>query len=372
MTSIPSNYKLKRVSFTDLPHWERDDISDLFPIFQTIHAQLKSGKAYKTGSLGLTASELLAFIETMNESDFKDSERARQFFESNTVPFRIDLSNSGSGFVTGFYEPEILVSRQKNDIFKYPIYRVPTDLVPLTDSNRPDYMNPSYAFGRKINNVIDYYPDRKDIDLGCLEDQGLAIAYAKSKIDLFFVHIQGAARMIFPSGEVERITYAAKAGHPFSAIGKHLIEIGELDISTVSMQTIRQWLEMNPDKQDDVLWLNRSYIFFKEATVDNDDHGPIAAAKVPLRAGKSLAVDRNIHTFGFPFYLSVPDIKHLDNGEELARTLLALDTGTAIVGAARGDIFTGSGAEAGEMAGIIKNDADFFILIPKSCAERYS
>ncbi|MET0173512.1 MAG: 3D domain-containing protein, partial [Agrobacterium vaccinii] len=113
-----------------------------------------------------------------------------------------------------------------------------------------------------------------------------------------------------------------------------------------------------------------SYIFFREAPVTGLDQGPIAAAKVPLVAGRSLAVDRLIHTFGFPFFIRSQSLTHLDGGNPFARTMLALDTGSAIIGPARGDIFTGSGYDAGEQAGTIKHPADFYILVPKAAAAR--
>jgi membrane-bound lytic murein transglycosylase A len=149
-----------------------------------------------------------------------------------------------------------------------------------------------------------------------------------------------------------------------------LIDRGELDRATISMQTIRDWLYAHPDEVDAVLSHNRSYIFFREADVADPEAGPIAAAKVPLVAGRSLAVDRLIHTFGFPFFIRSQDLTHLDDGRPFQRLMLALDTGSAIVGPARGDIFTGSGYEAGELAGTVRHDADFYILVPKAAAAR--
>ena len=137
------------------------------------------------------------------------------------------------------------------------------------------------------------------------------------------------------------------------------------------MQSIRAWLADHPERGDQVLWQNRSYIFFREVPVEGLEHGPIAAAKVPLEAMRSLAVDRLIHTFSSPFFIRSASLTHLTGGNPFARLMMALDTGTAIVGPARGDIFTGSGLEAGQLAGNVRNDADFFILIPQAAAGRY-
>lgn len=258
--------------------------------------------------------------------------RRAAFFETNCVPFKISLSQGKSGFVTAFYEPELEVSSTPDEVWRYPIYRRPPELVDIGDDNRPSGFDPTYAFGRQGKDGISYFPDRRAIDEGYLQGRGLEIAWAKSKVDLFFVHVQGAARLLFRNGEVKRITYAAKAGHPFSPIGRLLLDRGELDPKTVSMQTIRKWLADHPDDVDGVLWHNRSYIFFREADVAEEDMGPIAAAKVPLVAGRALAVDRLIHTFGFPFFIHAPSLTHLDDGKPFARLMLALDTGSAIVG----------------------------------------
>ncbi len=131
------------------------------------------------------------------------------------------------------------------------------------------------------------------------------------------------------------------------------------------MQAIRRWLAEHPDRADDLIWQNRSYIFFREAPVDDPDAGPVAAAKVPLTAGRSLAVDKLLHTFGTPIHVSAPTVTVFD-GEPFARLMIAQDTGTAIVGPARGDLFAGSGDAAGEIAGGVKNDAEFYALVPRT------
>jgi len=367
-----ADFKLERVAFADLKGWEEDDPSGLFRAMRDCHRHITGTKPYRTGSLGLTAGDLLPLLEDALAAEPQDAGEARAFFEARCVPFRIRRDGGKSGFVTAFFEPEIEVAEKPDDLYRYPFYRRPDDLIDLDDRNRPPALDASYMFGRLEDGVISAYPDRGDIDRGYLDGRGLEIAWAKSKVDVFFVHVQGAARLRYPDGTVRRITYAAKAGHPFSAVGRLLIDRGEIDAATLSMQSIRDWLYAHPDRADEVLWHNRSYIFFKEAAVEDADAGPVAAAKVPLVAGRSLAVDRLIHTFGFPFFIRSESLLHLDHGNAFARLMLALDTGTAIVGPARGDIFTGSGYEAGEQAGTVRNDADFFILVPKAAAARFA
>lgn len=370
MTGAFADYTLRPLPFSALPGWEEDDPTSLFAGMRACLDHIRKIKPYRTGTLGLTGADLAVLLEKACGSP-PDAASARAFFETHCTPFLISRLDGRRGFVTAFYEPEIEVSERRDEVWSYPFYARPHDLIDLDDANRPANMDPGYMFGWQTAEGVAPYPDRAEIDRGFLEGRGLEIAYAKSKIDVFFAHVQGAARLRYPSGEVKRITYAAKAGHAFSAIGKLLIDRGEIDPAKVSMQAIRAWLAQNPAKVDEVLWHNRSYIFFREAEVSDPSLGPVAAAKVPLIAGRSLAVDRQIHTFGFPFFIRSETLTHMDGGKPFARLMLALDTGSAIVGPARGDIFTGSGTEAGELAGTVRNEADFYILIPKTAAARF-
>lgn len=365
-------FSLRPVPYSELEGWEDDDPSSLFPVMARCLRHIEEVKPYRTGSLGVTADELAAAFATAAVRSAATPAQARAFFEAAFQPFRILRADGGSGFVTAFYEPEVEVSDRPSDEFRFPFYRRPPDLIDIDDTNRPEGFDPTYAFGRQSKEGIGYYPRREAIDKGLLEGQGLEIAWAKSRVDVFFAHVQGAARLVYPDGRIRRITYAAKAGHPFTGIGRYLVDLGEIPLAEVSMQSIRAWLAAHPDRMNEVLWQNRSYIFFREAPVDDPALGPVAAAKVPLEAMRSLAVDRLIHTFSSPFFIRSETLTHLTGGKPFARLMLALDTGSAIVGPARGDIFTGSGFEAGELAGNVRNDADFVILIPRAAAPRFS
>lgn len=365
------DFSLQRIGFSDLPGWSDDDPGALIEALARCYRQIVSVKPHKTGSLGIASSELLPAYEAASAAGEMTAEQARAFFETHFMPFAIKLDSGGQGLVTAFYEPEVEVRAAPDAEYRFPFYRRPEDLIDIDADNRPDGMDPYFAFGRLRDGLIDEYPDRPAIEQGYLAGKGLEIAYARSIVDVFFAHVQGAARLVFPDGKVTRITYAAKTGHYFSAIGKLLIERGEIDPKTVSMQSIRQWLADHPDQVNEVLWHNRSFIFFREADVADPQLGPIAAAKVALEPGRSLAVDRAIHTFGVPFFISSETLTHIDGGKPFRKLMLALDTGSAIVGPARGDIFTGSGDEAGRLAGSVRNGADFFIFIPTAAAVRY-
>ncbi|HEV7245543.1 MAG TPA: murein transglycosylase A [Shinella sp.] len=364
-------YRLVPARFSALPGWDEDDPTPLMAAMDRCRDHIRTVKPYKTGSLGITAGELLALLDAAADEKPEGPAAVRAFFEAHCVPFLIEKADGSPGFVTAFYEPEVAVRAAPDVEYRYPFYARPDDLVDIDDANRPAGFAPGFAFGLQKAGEIVEHPDRGEIERGYLAGRGLEIAYARSKVDVFFAHVQGAARLVYPDGAVKRITYAGKSGHPFSPIGKLLIDRGEIDAATISMASIRDWLARHEDQVDEVLWHNRSFIFFRQATVDDLSLGPIAAAKVPLVAGRSLAVDRLIHTFGLPFFLSSDSLTHMDGGKPFRRLMLALDTGTAIVGPARGDIFTGSGDAAGALAGHVRNAATFHILIPRAAAERY-
>lgn len=363
-------FSLGPVPFSELEGWEDDDPSSLFPVMARCLAHMRAVKPYRTGALGVTSGELEAVFAMVAGLSPATPAEARAFFEHAFQPFRI-LPAGGKGFVTAFYEPEVEVSATPAGNFRFPFYRRPPDLIDIDDANRPEGLDPSYSFAQETAGGIGPFPDRRAIDQGCLDGKGLEIAWARSRVDVFFAHVQGAARLVHPDGRVQRITYAAKAGHPFTGIGRYLVDIGEIPPEDISMQSIRAWLAAHPGRMDEVLWQNRSYVFFREAPVDDPALGPVAAAKVPLEAMRSLAVDRLIHTFSSPFFVRSETLTHLTGGRPFARLLLALDTGSAIIGPARGDIFTGSGFAAGELAGNVRNAADFVILIPKPAAGRF-
>ena len=337
------------LTFDDIADWRRDDHRAAFDAFRR-SAFRHLEKPYKTAAFGISADDLgPAFAAARDGVD-----DARGFFERHFRPARI----VAEGFVTGFYEPVVEASPARTERFRYPILSRPVDLVDIDDENRPVGWDAGIAFGRQTGGGIVPFFDRGEIERGALEGRGLEIAWLADKVDLFFIHVQGAARLVMTEGNERRVTYAAKSGHSFSGPGKILADLGEISVKDVTMQSIRAWFAANPDRTDEILWQNRSYIFFRDAPVTDPALGPIAAAKVPLTAGRSLAVDRKMHTFAMPFFVEAPEM-------DFARLMIAQDTGSAIVGPARGDIFCGSGDAAGEMAGVIKHAADFIMLVPE-------
>lgn len=354
-------------SFDRLPGWREDSPAGALDAFRR-SALYALENPYKTGSLGIDAGAFVSAYRTALDMAGAGDRQAREFFEAGFVPFRVLPDEGSAGLVTGFYEPEVEASPLHTGRFTVPLLAPPDDLVKITDANRPAGLDPYLAFGRDTGTTIVEYHDRAAIEGGILDERATAIAWVEHKVDAFFIHVQGAARLLMPDGGLMRVTYAAKSGQRFTGPGRVLAELGEIPLEQVTMQSIRAWFGANLHRIDEILHRNRSYIFFREAAVDDPSLGPVAAAKVPLTAGRSIAVDRLIHTFGTPVFVSAPTLTAF-GGQPFARLMIAQDTGSAIVGAARGDLFAGSGDAAGEIAGVVRNEADFFMLVPKELAE---
>lgn len=357
---MPLSNLFKPVSFAALPGWSEDGASQAFAAFRLSALQVVT-KAYKTGSMGV---DFDAFAPAQAEARTHESlydAAARAFFERHFTPALIETE----GFVTGFYEPEVEASPVRTSRFNVPMYGRPPDLVDVDDKNRPEGMNPYLAFARQTAEGPVEYHERSVIDGGILAGLGLEVAWLADKVDLFFVQVQGAAKLAMTDGSSKRVTYSAKSGQRFTAIGRELVNMGELRLEEVTMQSIRAWLKANPGRVDELLWRNRSYVFFRETEIGDPALGPVAAAKVQLTPGRSIAVDRLLHTFGTPFYIDAPQLKAF-GGEPFRRLMIAQDTGSAIVGPARGDLFAGSGDAAGEIAGVVRAAASFYALLPKS------
>ncbi|MBZ9675208.1 murein transglycosylase A [Mesorhizobium sp. ES1-1] len=353
-------------SFGDLPGWNDDDHVGAFEAFRRSAFHVLK-KPYRTGALGIDFDAFApAYAEALAVAA-PDRPQARRFFEHHFTPMQVRAENGAAGLVTGFYEPEVEASPVRTPHFSVPLLSRPADLIDIDDTNRPAGLDPYLAFARATPAGPAEYPDRGAIERGALSGKGLEIAWLADKVDAFFIHVQGAARLVMTDGQLRRITYAAKSGQRFTGPGKVLSEIGEIPLDEVTMQSIRAWFKAHPDRVDDILWRNRSYIFFREADVEDVALGPIAAAKVPLTPGRSIAVDRLLHTFGTPFHIDAPSLTAFD-GKPFRRLMIAQDTGSAITGPARGDLFAGSGDTAGEIAGVVRNAADFYALVPRSLA----
>ena len=356
------------VGYDDLPGWRQDRHQEACGAFR-LSALYAAENRYRSGALGLNIDAFDAPFAEARSVERPGDEAARGFFERHFFPFRIAPDDRERGFVTGFYEPEVEASPVRTARFSVPLLGVPDDLVKIDDANRPPGLDPYLAFGRNAPEGIVEYFDRAAIEAGAVADRTAPMAWLADKVDAFFIHVQGAARLVMPDGGGMRVTYAAKSGQRFTGPGGILVAAGEIPASEVSMQSIRAWFRANPARVDEILRQNRSYIFFREAPVRDATLGPIAAAKVQLTPGRSIAVDRLLHTFATPVYIDAPGLDAFPGGA-FRRLMVAQDTGSAIVGPARGDLFAGSGDAAGEIAGVVRHEADFYVLAPRGLAER--
>ena len=300
-------------------------------------------------------------------SSFPTRAAAKAFFEENFLPLRISRLGEPEGFVTGYYEPILDGSKTENEIYKVPIYRRPSNLF-VKGYNQASVGLPNKgAVYRKIGRrkLVPYY-DRAEIEDGAIEGRGLEIAFLKNQTDLLFAQIQGSARIELPEGGMVRINYDAHNGFPYTAVGRILIERNIIPREQMSMQKIREWMEQNPDGANELRRQNRAYIFFREVNLSEKDEA-VGAQGVPLTAGRSIAVDKALHVYGTPFFIEgeLP-IESEQSKTPFRRLMIAQDTGSAIVGPARADLYFGAGADAGRVAGRLKNNARFVMLLPKS------
>ena len=354
---------LTPVAFFDIEQWQDDDHLAAYNCFRR-SARRMVQKPYTTKQLDIDANDLATVAKIADETIINDGETARQFFEANFAPHSL-APNKYDGMLTGYYEPELAASLTRTEKFKYPLYSRPDDLIDLNETNRPTTIDQSFMFGRKTTGEITKYFTRYQIQNGALNNRGLEIVWLDNPVDVFFTHIQGSARLTLEDGTFVRVSYAAKSGHPYTAIGKLLVEAGHFKLEDITMQSIRNWLKENPSKRDDLFAQNQSYIFFQITDQPDIQLGPVAAASVALTAGRSIAIDHRLHTFGSPIWVATKE-NFVGQNKIFSRLLIAQDTGSAIIGRERGDLFVGSGREAGVFAGQIKHAASMIVFVPNS------
>jgi membrane-bound lytic murein transglycosylase A len=367
------------VAWADMPGWADDDhlaayrtflvsckpiLAARTPAAPATNAQAPEAKAPDGKALGDT---LRVPCEATKSATIETKDAARAFFEAQFVPLRVSRIEDAEGFVTGYFEPIIDGARQPSEVFNVPIYRRPSNLfVRGTSQATMSLPNKGEVF-RKIGRrkLVPYY-DRAAIEDGAIAGRGLEVGWLKSQTDLLFTQIQGSARVKLQEGGTLRINYEAHNGFPYTPVGRILIERGIIPREQMSMQRIRQWMAENPDGGNELRRQNRSYVFFREVKLSDADEA-VGAQGVPLTPWRSIAVDRFLHVYGTPFFID----GELPIESETAKTpfrrlMIGQDTGSAIVGPARADIYFGAGVEAGQISGRLKNPARFTMLVPKA------
>ncbi|MEL6794841.1 MAG: MltA domain-containing protein, partial [Pseudomonadota bacterium] len=242
---------------------------------------------------------------------------------------------------TGYYEPELRGSRTRSATFAAPLYQRPPDL-----ADAP-------------------YLSRSEIAAGALAGRNLELLWVDDPVDAFFLEIQGSGRIRLDDGSVTRVGFAGKNNHPYRAIGRILVERGEMKVEDASADAIRAWLRAQPDGGAALMNENPSYVFFTERGDLNPDEGPIGAMGAPVTAGRSIAVDPAHHPLGAPIWVEATGVPGFEG-----RLMTAQDVGGAIKGPQRGDLFIGSGDEAGAFAGSLRAFGRMATLIPNAAIDR--
>ena len=324
--------QLVPVAFSDLPGWDNDTLDAFWPAFlrsaRSLAGQLPSLRS------ALPADDALVRIahKALGVADAQ----ARSFIEAHFLPHRIEAS----GFVTAYYEPVVDGALTRSDRFAAPILARPGDL---------DAVSP--------------YPDRRSIRSRAIEAQTRPVVWLRDCVEVFLIQVQGSARVRLEDGTELRLVYDGRNGQPYTSIGRILVERGAIAPEAMSLASLKAWLRDNGagagGPADEIMDANQSYVFFRAEPVTDPAQGPIGGQGLPLTPHRSLAIDRTVWPYGLPFWVDA----NLATGP-FRRLMVAQDTGSAIVGPARADLYFGSGETAGDAAGLVRHAANLHVLLP--------
>lgn len=289
-----------------------------------------------------------------------DAMTAKQFLQQHLRPWAVVGDNGSQGLVTGYYEPVVHGSRSQGGEYQWPMYAPPADLLTIDLGKLYPELAGKRVRGKLVGNKVVPYDTRAEI--ANRSDQPPVIVWLNDPVEAFFLQVQGSGRVMLDNGSSLRLAYADHNGRPYSSIGKWLASQGELPIQQASMQNIKEWARTHPDRVSEMLNVNQAMVFFKEESLSDEVAGPKGAYGIPLIAKRTIAVDANFVPLGSPVFLATSEP---GTQTPLRRVVFAQDTGAAIKGAARADFFWGSGDEAGNMAGRMKQAGFMWILWPR-------
>jgi len=337
------------VEWSSLDSWEADSQSDAWAGFLKSCEKLAREQWREVCDLAETSGNL------------SDAE-VREFFEAH-FEVRPVYAQDGEtlGLITGYYEPLLQGSWDRTEEYRFPLYGVPQDLLVVDLGAVYPQLKGMRLRGKLDGNRVVPYYDRAQLDDDRELLQGTEILWVNSPVDLFFLHVQGSGLVQFADGSIVAVGYADQNGHPYQSIGRVLVQMGELEKDEVTLFTIREWLQSNPERLNELLSKNPSYVFFELRDAFAD--GPTGALNVALTPRRSIAVDRNVIPLGAPVWMqtTLPDAAQ----SPLNQLMLAQDTGGAIRGHVRADVFWGRGFEAERMAGLMKQQGQLFVLLPR-------
>ncbi len=351
------------VKIETLAGWVTDDHAKALQTFQrSCQEILTTAHGFKrAATLGGELSDWITLCQQALTAT-----NGKEFFETHFIAYKVSDPERRQGLYTGYYEPEAEGSLVKTSEYQVPVYKKPADLKALDE---PGKKETGLAYGRIVDGKAEVYATRKEIEQGALDGRGLEICWLKSWVDAFFIHIQGSGRVKLPEGKIIRLAYAAKTGLPYTGIGHVLLEKGVGTKDTMSMEFLRTWMSRHPNEARELMWNNKSYIFFRQINVPSAELGALGAQQVNLTPLRSLAVDRSIWMFGTPIWIDTSTPSEA-GAKPFQHLMVAQDTGTAIKGYVRGDIYWGWGEDAAFTAGHMKSPGSMVVLLPKLVAAR--
>jgi membrane-bound lytic murein transglycosylase A len=363
--TIPDS-QFEPLTFAQLPDWERDDHAAAYKTFAASCGMiLKNKSAQRIGRpIDLALRHICQDVRWRRGT--MTSAKARHFFESHFRPLRVSKLGETEGFLTGYYEPVVQGSRVPTQEYAVPMYRRPGDLVAEVQPPGVIFPNKGAVFRQVDAETRVPYYDRAEIEGGALDGKGLEICWLKDPSEAFSIQIQGSARVRLEDGVTLRLNYDGHNGHPYTPIGRLLIERNIIPREQMTAQRLRDWMNGNPDEAKDLRRQNKSFVFFRVAELGEQDKA-IGGQGISLTAGRSIAADRKLHGYGTPFWIDAELPLNGDTSKEpFRRLMIAQDTGSAIVGPARADIYFGAGKDAGRVAGRIRHPAKVVMLVPRS------
>jgi peptidoglycan lytic transglycosylase A len=365
--NIPDT-QLEPVKWSELDGWARDDHGAAYAAFQA-SCEVFNRQRQLTDTRPV-ATALRGICQRMPRAVALKGDKARAFFEENFRPVRIAKLGENSGLLTGYYEPIVDGSRMPNPQFHFPLYRRPSDLVVQGQNQgqkKASWVFPNRGTVGRLNDKkqLEPYHDRLAIEDGALDGKKLEICYLADPFEAMSIQIQGSARVRLEDGTLLRLNYDGHNGHNYTAVGRILIERNLIPREEMSMDRIRRWMLANPDLAKEVRGTNRSFVFFRITGLNREDE-PVGAQGAHLTPGRSIAVDKT-HVYGTPFFIeSELPIDSPRPATRFRRLMVAQDTGSAIIGPARADLYWGAGDDAGKVAGRIRHQGRFVMLMPRA------
>jgi len=352
--------RLERLEFESLAGWKDDDHLAALRAFERSARVLSTGRESPRPARA-APPELIATARAALSASLPAERDPKLFFESSFRPFRV-IPDEGAGFLTGYYEPCALASMVETEEFRWPILARPADLVTFAPTAAPaGFPQGASAARRLLDGSLVPYADRAQIEAERLD----AVVWLHDAVEAFLIQVQGSAQVEFPDGRRARLAYDGRNGLPYTSIGRILIESGEIAESAMSLASLKAWLRADRERGLKLMRRNRSFVFFRLVEDFDPTLGPVAGAGVALTALRSIAIDRALWAYGLPFWIEA-ELPWADEApRSFRRLMVAQDTGSAIVGPARADLFFGGGETAGARAGAIRHEADVVVLLPR-------